>query len=70
MTTQQWQHAESLFHSALDMPPGARADWVTRACPEDPGLAQAVLRMLEADACPGDEIRLAVRTAVKEWLRR
>lgn len=70
MTIQQWQHAESLFHAALDLPPGDRAAWVAESCPEDPGLAGAVLRMLEADASPGDEIRRAVRSAVKEWLTK
>ena len=64
MTTQEWQMAESLFHEALDMPPGEWYRWVTGACPDDPALAEAVLRMLEADAHPGDEIRRAVRTAV------
>lgn len=67
MTAQQWQTAENLFHSALDLPPGDRANWLAEACPNDPGLVNAVLRMLEADDAPGDEIRLAVRSAVKQW---
>ena len=65
MTAQQCQTAENLFHSALDLPPGARAN-----CPNDPGLVHAVLRMLEVDAAPGDEIRLAVRSAVKQWMAK
>jgi hypothetical protein len=43
---------------------------VVAACPGDPRLAEAVLRMLEADAHPGDEIRQAVRSAVKQWLTK
>lgn len=65
MTAQQCQTAENLFHSALDLPPGARAN-----CPNDPRLVNAVLRMLEVDAAPGDEIRLAVRSAVKQWMAK
>jgi hypothetical protein len=68
MTAQKWQYAESLFHEALDLPRGEWFEWVTGACPDDPALAESVLRMLEADAHPGDEIRRAVRTAVTEWL--
>lgn len=70
MTAQQCQTAENLFHSALDLPPGARANRFAEACPNDPGLVNAVLRMLEADAAPGDEIRLAVRSAVKQWMAK
>lgn len=70
MTVQQWQHAETLFHTALDLAPEDRAAWVNQSCPDDPLLATAVIRMLEADASPGDEIRRAVRSAVKEWLGR
>ncbi len=70
MNAQQWQFAESLFHAALDLPVDARANWVVAACPGDPRLADAVIRMLEADAHPGDEIRLAVRSAVKQWLTK
>ncbi len=74
MTAQQCQTAENLFHSALDLPPGDRANWLAEACPNDPGLLNAVLRMIEADAdaapAPGDEIRLAVRSAVKQWMAK
>lgn len=68
MTAQQWQTAENLFHTALELPPDDRAGWVAQACPEDPDLATAVIRMLEADASPGDEIRRVIRTAVKQWM--
>ena len=70
MTTRQWQTAESLFHEALELPPVERSAWVSRASAGDPELARAVLRMLEADASPGDEIRRAVRSAVKEWMTK
>ncbi len=70
MNAQQWQIAESLFHYALDLPEAERAAWVAHSCPNDPALAEAVLRMLEADAHPGDEIRRAVRSAVKQWMAR
>ncbi len=70
MNAQQWQFAESLFHAALDLPVDARANWVVSACPGDPRLADEVLRMLEADSYPGDEIRQAVRSAVKQWLTK
>jgi hypothetical protein len=68
MTAQQWQHAENLFHDALDLPQAEREAWVRQSCADDPWLASAVLRMLEADATPGDEIRRAVRSAVKQWM--
>ncbi|MBL8240348.1 MAG: hypothetical protein JNM66_23205 [Bryobacterales bacterium] len=70
MTTQQWQTVEALFNSALEVTPAERGAWVWRASAGNPTLARAVLRMLEADASPGDEIRLAVRSAVKEWMGR
>lgn len=68
MTTRQWQLAESLFHAALELPPAERAGWLAQACPDDPTIPVAVLRMLEADAVAGDEIRRAVRFAVKQWM--
>ena len=68
MTTQQWQTAENLFHSALELPPADRAAWVEQSCPSDPSLAAAVIRMLEADASPNDEIRQVIRSAVKQWM--
>lgn len=70
MTAQQWQAAEHLFHSALELPYEERANWVVQACPLDPALADAVVRMLEADAAPGDEIRHAVRSAIKQWIEK
>ncbi|MBI2685964.1 MAG: hypothetical protein HYX27_06590 [Acidobacteria bacterium] len=70
LTTEQWQQAETLFHTALDLPREEREAWVAESCPSDPSLAMAVIRMLEADDNPGDEIRRAVRSAVKEWLGR
>ncbi len=68
MTAAQWQIAENLFHSALELPAAERAAFVAGACPDDPALAAAVLRMIAADASPGDEIRQAVRSAVKQWM--
>jgi len=68
MTSQQWHTAENLFHSALELPPADRASWVEEACPGDPAVATAVIRMLEADASPGDEIRQVIRSAVKQWM--
>ena len=70
MTAQQWNLAENLFNDALELPPADRVLWVQRSCERDPFVADAVLKMLEADANPGDEIRSAVRTAVKRWMLR
>jgi len=70
MTAQQWRLAENLFNYALELPLSDRAAWVQRASAQDPFVADAVLRMLEADANPGDEIRLAVRAAVKRWMAK
>lgn len=68
MTAAQWQMVETLFHAALELPADGRAAFVAGACPEDGAVAGAVLRMLAADAAPGDEIRQAVRSAVKDWM--
>lgn len=68
MTAQQWRMAEALFNDALELPEGDREKWVRGACGQDVFVADAVVRMLEADANPGDEIRQAVRTAVKRWM--
>jgi hypothetical protein len=70
MTTEQWQTVESLFNDALEVSPAERAAWVRQASGGDTALANAVLRMLEADASPGDEIRRAVRSAVREWMAK
>lgn len=70
MTAQQWHAAESLFHAALELPEADRSDWVTQACVDNPGLADQVLKMLSADAAPGNEIRLAVRSAIRQWAEK
>jgi len=68
MNAEQWQQAETLFHAALDLRPADPASWIAGNTPADPVVAAAVLRMLEADSSGGDEIRRAIRSAVKQWL--
>jgi len=38
-----------LFDRALDLPPAARREWLEEACPDDPELIAAVLRLLRAE---------------------
>ncbi len=66
----EWRRAEMLFNEAVELPIPDRAPWVAAACPQDPRLAGAVLRMLEADESAGDEIIRTVRAAVNEWLSK
>ena len=35
MTPERWQRVEEIFHAAVELPPGSRADFVARACGDD-----------------------------------
>ena len=42
MTTEQWQLAESLFHTALELPRERWEEWLVRNCPGDEAIADAL----------------------------
>jgi hypothetical protein len=45
---ERWHQLETLFHAAGEMSPAARSAYLQHVCPDDPGLAAEVLRLLEA----------------------
>jgi serine/threonine-protein kinase len=52
MESARWQQIQSLFHAALEVPPGEQRSYVSAASAEDRELELEVLAMLEADAHP------------------
>ena len=48
MNQQNWKRIESLFHEALERPPGERASFLASACGSDEALRKQVEAMLEA----------------------
>ncbi len=54
MDSQHWQRVQTLFHRAVDLPPGARRAWVEDAAAGEPGLVEDVMRLIvEDDAAAG-----------------
>lgn len=49
MTEQQWQRVGELFHSALEIAPEARAQWLADACGDDFELLHEVQNLLNSD---------------------
>ncbi len=52
MDSSRWNRIETLFHSALELPIGERADFLRVECAGDDALRRDVERLLEADASP------------------
>jgi len=50
MDSDRWQHIQSLFHEAADLPPDEQRAYLERACIGDGTLLASVLAMLEEDA--------------------
>jgi eukaryotic-like serine/threonine-protein kinase len=46
MEPARWERVKTLFHSALDRPPGERDAFLERACPDDPELLREVESLL------------------------
>jgi eukaryotic-like serine/threonine-protein kinase len=46
MEPARWERVKALFHSVLDQPPGERAAFLERACPDDPELLREVESLL------------------------
>jgi serine/threonine-protein kinase len=73
VTTERWQRLQSVFGSALELPPGGRAPYVTDACGADESLRAEVLSLLEAEATSGEFMsvpaldRLASAFAATGW---
>jgi len=59
-TTQQWQTAGNLLHISVDLPGQERAAWIHQASGGD--------AVLTADVSPANEIRQAVRFAVRQGM--
>ena len=53
MTPERWQRVKDLFETALAQEPAARAVFLAGAAPDDPVLAEEVLRLLASDAKAG-----------------
>ncbi len=47
MADHDWNRLETLFHSALEQPAGQRREWLGENCPDDPGLVERVVALLE-----------------------
>ena len=54
MNPERWKQVNALFHAVLEQPPGARADFLSRAAAGDPALAQEVESLLAAHATSAD----------------
>lgn len=50
MDAQRWQRIQSLFHTAVDLPPGERQQFLEASCDGDAALLDSVRRMLHEDA--------------------
>lgn len=48
MSSIRWKRLNELFHDALAVPPADRAEFVSRACADDPALASEALQLLSA----------------------
>src|SRR5215510_11251039 len=49
MEAERWQRIEQLYHSALTLPTEARAEFLSKACPDDEGLRGEVESLLRHD---------------------
>ncbi len=49
MDSSRWERVQRLFHEALDLAPGAREEYLGRACEGDAALAAEVWAMIEQD---------------------
>jgi Tol biopolymer transport system component len=66
MTPERWERIEGLFHAASALPPEARREFLTGACPEDDDLRRAVEALLNDSASDdGFLARRAVVTATQ-----
>lgn len=54
MNPERWKRLKPLFHGALDQPPGARAEWLRGACPDDERLRREAEALIDAHETAGD----------------
>jgi hypothetical protein len=52
MDSRRWERMQSLFHEAADLPPGARASFLTAACARDGAHLADVTAMHDSDGRP------------------
>lgn len=50
MTPARWERAGELFHEALELPAGARRQWLREMCAEDTEMLAEVESLLGSDA--------------------
>ncbi len=65
MNRERWGQVEELFHAALQVEEGGRADFVKQACGEDEGLLHEVESLLAHDDKAGDFIETPAFAATK-----
>ncbi len=53
MSPERWERLQEVFHSALELPEGARESFVKRACDGDADAVAEVMSLLEASGSPG-----------------
>ena len=69
MTPERWARIVGLFEAAVDSPPSERRARLAAACPDDPGLLDDVMRLIESDANAhgfGDSPAFTFRPAVAD----
>jgi eukaryotic-like serine/threonine-protein kinase len=70
MQPDRWARMQSLFHTALTVPPEERIDHLRSECPDDPALVADVMAMLEQDARDGSlldrDLGIVARAVMKD----
>ena len=64
MTPSRWRQIERVFHDVLDVAPGQRAEFITKACAQDPELRREVELLLEQDSASLEVRRLSAWTGI------
>ena len=60
--SESWRRLQELFHAAAELPPERRRGFIEEACPDDPGLRNEVLAMLDS-APNGEDLASRVQAA-------
>jgi len=64
----RWERLQSLFHEAAERPTDERRSFLTARCPDDPGLVEDALRLLEEDERGGSLLDGDVAVLASELL--
>src|SRR6185503_3333192 len=54
ITHDKWKQIKEIFHSAQELEPGERSDFLNKACGDDPSIREEVEALLTADASNDD----------------